>query len=155
MLKGSILAYFSKKLRNQPLIFRVLGRKTRIVWKFLRNLWNYLMKKQWKSWILTSFGRLLPKIEPSEITSLFYNNFLRFRGGGVGVFPLGYATEWCSFLSMKQESKNSLEDDKNLTTISAEAFVMGERRLNAAMRILFRRLKVIIFWVWTLWVKAT
>ena len=31
---------------------------------------------------LTILEKLLLKIEPSEITSFFYNNFFRFGGGG-------------------------------------------------------------------------
>ena len=34
--------------------------------------------------------KLLPKAEPSEITSFFYNNFF-FGFGGISLFPLGYA----------------------------------------------------------------
>ena len=37
---------------------------------------------------------LMLKIEPSEITSFFYNNFFQFRGWNVpGVPPPGYATD--------------------------------------------------------------
>ena len=32
------------------------------------------------------------KIEPTEITSFFYNKFFNFGGGTFPVFPPGYAT---------------------------------------------------------------
>ena len=40
-----------------------------------------------------SFENLLLKIELSEITPFFYNNFFGFRGGGISPLPPGYALD--------------------------------------------------------------
>ena len=76
--------YFSllfKKIKNPALHFRGFGRKTQSVREILRNFWKLLMTIQYKNWILLySCENLLLKIEPSEITSFFYNNF---SGSGV------------------------------------------------------------------------
>ena len=44
------------------------------------------------------FENLLLKIEPSEITPVFYNNFFGF-GGGISPFPPGYALAYIYKLS--------------------------------------------------------
>ena len=51
---------------------------------------------------------MLLKIEPSEITPFFYNNFFRFRGG-FSPFPIGYAQEKFSVGSKIRKRKGLCE----------------------------------------------
>ena len=85
---------FQKNLTNHSLIFCAFGRKTQIVGKF----WEFLMKILLKNWIfilflifilffILFFENLLLKIEPSEITPVFYNNSFGFGGGEFPPFP--------------------------------------------------------------------
>ena len=55
-------------------------------WEFWENFESIWWKLNRKIEFLIFLGKLLLKIEPSEITSFFYNNFFHF--GGVGTFPM-------------------------------------------------------------------
>ena len=85
--KCIILAYFSNKLTNYALLFSAFGRKTQIVGKFSENFeifwWKFYRKIKFFIFIFYFyFENLLLKIEFSEITPFFYNNFFGFGGGG-------------------------------------------------------------------------
>ena len=54
---------FWKKFRNHALNFGAVGRKPQLFWENLRKFWNFLMKIQWKNWILSIFENLLLKIK--------------------------------------------------------------------------------------------
>ena len=85
------LHIFQKKLTNHSLIFCPFGRKTQIVGKFWENFENFRCKFYWKIeflFFILFFENVLLKIEPSEITPVFYNNFFGFGGGGISPFPL-------------------------------------------------------------------
>ena len=73
---------FQKNSTSHALIFCAFGPKTQIVGKFS-------MKILLKNWIFNFIFRknLLLKIEPSEITPVFYNNFFGFGGGGISPLP--------------------------------------------------------------------
>ena len=57
LLKCIMLAYFHKNLTNHLLLFRAIGRKILIVWKFFRKLWKFLQKIQAKNWIFSEFWK--------------------------------------------------------------------------------------------------
>ena len=85
-----VLAYLSKNLTNHALIFCAFGRKTQIVVKFWENFeifWYKFLRKMEILFFLflffIFFDNLLLKIELSEITPFFYNNFFGFGGGGI------------------------------------------------------------------------
>ena len=83
-----IFAYFAKKLQNHALNFRSFGRKTHWLGKFSENFENFWWNIN-KNWIFIYFcENLLLKIETSEITSFFYNNFFRFWGVFEPPYPL-------------------------------------------------------------------
>ena len=80
--KCFILAYFSRFNKPMRLFFAVWTKNTNC-WEILRKFWKFLMTIQLKNCILLWFlENLLLKIEPSEITPFFYNNFFGFGGGG-------------------------------------------------------------------------
>ena len=94
LLKCIISAYFSNKLTISALGFCAFGRKTHIVRKFWDNFeifwWKFYRKIEFfifYFYYLFFFENLLLKIELSEITPFFYNNFFRFREGGFPPFP--------------------------------------------------------------------
>ena len=84
-----VLAYFSINLTNPALIFRVFGRKTQFVGNFeqILKIFDENSMEKWNFYFIFIFiqDNLLLKIEPSEITPFFFNNFFGFGGGG---FPL-------------------------------------------------------------------
>ena len=54
---------------------------------------------------------LLLKIEPSEITPVFYNNFFRFGGGEFSPrSPPGYATAFCKLIQSWKKDTNLNKD---------------------------------------------
>ena len=79
------MLYFSIffKRCNKPMrSFFAVWTKNTNCWDILRKFWKFLMKIQLKNWILLWFlENLLLKIEPSEITQFYYNNFFGFGGG--------------------------------------------------------------------------
>ena len=86
-LKCITLAYFQKNLTNPVLLFRAFGRKILIVGKFWENFENFWWKFNRKIEFLASCGKVVVKIEPSEITPFFYSNFFDFGGGGTFRVP--------------------------------------------------------------------
>ena len=89
-----ILAYFSNMLTNYAFIFCAFGRKTQIVGKFSENFeifWSKFYRKIEFFNFFYFFENLLLKIELSEITPNFYNNFFRFWGVGEFSPPPGFA----------------------------------------------------------------
>ena len=76
--KMPYLSIFFKKSTNHALIFCAFGRKT-IYWKFWENFW-WKFNRKMNFYFIFILENLLLKIEPSEITPLFYNNFFGFRG---------------------------------------------------------------------------
>ena len=71
---------FCKKISKPRGQFLRVWTKNTIVWEILRNFW-------WKfngkiEFFSIFWENLLLKIETSEITSFFYDNFFRFGGGG-------------------------------------------------------------------------
>ena len=101
------LLIFQKNLTNHSFIFCAFGQKTQIVGKFWENFENFWWKFYWKIeflfYFILFFENLLLKIEPSEITPVFYTSFLvlfpseitpgRSLGGKgeIPPFPPGYA----------------------------------------------------------------
>ena len=80
---------FCKKISKPCGKFSRVWTKNTIVWEILRKFWKFLMKIQWKNWIISIFlQNLLLKIETSEITSFLYNNFFRFGVRGFNPPPL-------------------------------------------------------------------
>ena len=79
--KCCIFAYFAKKFQNHALNFRAFGRKTQLFGEIFDK--NSMKKLNFYLFL----GKFVAKIETSEMTSFFYNNFFRF-GGGVQP-PLG------------------------------------------------------------------
>ena len=82
---------FSKNINKPRVNFFAFGRKTQILWKFRENFeifwWTSIEKLNFLFIYLFFyfFENLLLKIELSEITPFFYNNFFGFGGGD---FPL-------------------------------------------------------------------
>ena len=78
---------FFKKFNKPFVTFLRVWTKNANCWEILRTFWKSLMKILLKNWIfilffILFFENLLLKIEPSEITPVFYNNFFGFGGGG-------------------------------------------------------------------------
>ena len=67
---------------------KLLGNFEKIL-KFFNE--NSLEKLNFLFLFFIFFENLLLKIELSEITPFFYNNFFGFGGGGISPFPPGYA----------------------------------------------------------------
>ena len=91
--KCIILAYFTQNFTNPALIFRAFGRKTnclKILAKILDE--NSIKKLTFKLFL----KKLMLKIEPSEITSFFYNIFFQFRGWTRFRCP-PWLRHWCPF----------------------------------------------------------
>ena len=82
-----ILSYFSENLTNSALIFRAFWRKTKIVWKFWENFEIFDKNSIGKLNLNDFLESFLLKIEPSEITSFFDNNFFHFEEGDVSCRP--------------------------------------------------------------------
>ena len=81
--KMHYFSIFFKKVNKPMRSFFAVWTKNTNCWEILRKFWKFLMKIQLKNWILLWFlENLLLKIEPSEITPFFYNNFFGFEGGG-------------------------------------------------------------------------
>ena len=84
--KSTLFLHISlKELTNNVLIFCAFWTKNANCWEILRKFWKFLMKILLKYWIfilILFFENFLVKIEPSEITPVFYNNFF-----GLGDFP--------------------------------------------------------------------
>ena len=74
---------FFKKFKNHAFIFDAFGQKTQIVGKFSENFENSIEKLHF----LLYLENLLLKIEPSEITPCFYNNFFGFWRGEFPPLP--------------------------------------------------------------------
>ena len=86
--KCCIFAYFAKKFKNHAVNFCAFGRKTQLFGKFWEIFEIFWWKFNGKIEFFSIFWEnLLLKIETSEITSFFYNNFFRFGGGGVQTPP--------------------------------------------------------------------
>ena len=78
------LDIFQKNFNKPSVNFCAFGRKTQIVGKFLKKCWKFSKKILLKNWIfILFFENFLLKIEPPEITPVFYNNFVFGFGGGV------------------------------------------------------------------------
>ena len=84
--KMHYFSIFFKRLTNHALNFCAFGRKTQIVGKFWENFENFWWKfyRKLHFYFIFILENLLVKIEPSEITPFFYNNFSVW----VGEFPL-------------------------------------------------------------------
>ena len=82
--KWIILAYLSKKLKKHAFIIRCLEEKYKVS-KCLGNFWRTL---NWKIEIELFLAKFLPKIEPSEIRSFFYNRISPFLRGTFRKSPL-------------------------------------------------------------------
>ena len=80
--KGIILAYVSKHLTSQVLNFCAFGRKSLILGNFEKFWWKFHRKIEFLFYIYFYFGKFVTKMESSEITPFFYNNFFGFVGGG-------------------------------------------------------------------------
>ena len=74
--------YFS--IRNSEKILKIFNENS------IENL-NFYFIFIFILFFILFFENLLLKIEPSEITPVFYNSFFRFRGGDFPPFPPGYA----------------------------------------------------------------
>ena len=86
-----ILAYFSKDLTTHALIFRVFGRKT-IAWEILEKILKIFDENSKEKLDFYLFlGKLLLKLEHSEIISFLYNIFFQLRGVEPP-YPSAYAT---------------------------------------------------------------
>ena len=100
---AQFLAYFSKNLTNHALIFCAFGRKTHMLGnseKILKVFDETSIEKLNIYFIcICSLENLLLKIEPSEITPFFCNNFFGFGGGRI--FPLPPATPLTSWQILK------------------------------------------------------
>ena len=69
--KGSIFAYFAKKFQNPALNLRAFGRKNTIGCGRVEKIFEENSIEKLNFYIV--LGIFLLKIEPSEITSFFYN----------------------------------------------------------------------------------
>ena len=78
LLNMHYFSLFFKKFQNYALHFCAFGRKTQFVGKFEKILKIFDENSIEKLHFYLFLGKLLLKIEPSEITSVFYNNFFRF-----------------------------------------------------------------------------
>ena len=82
-LKTLYFSIFFKRFNKPMRSFFAVWTKNTNCCEILRKFWKFLMKIQLKNWILLWYlENLLLKIEPSEITQFFYNNFFGFGGGG-------------------------------------------------------------------------
>ena len=110
--KMHYFSLFFNKFQNNAFNFCVFGRKTQFGWEiFEKLLKKFLMKIQYKNGIFIYFReKLLLKIEPSEITPFFYNNFFRLGGGWTPPNPPAYATLYK--YPLKESSRNSNERNK-------------------------------------------
>ena len=87
---------FFKYVNKLCVHFLSVWTKNSNCWEILGKFWNFLIKMLRKIeffifFIFIFFKNLLLKIELSEITPFFYNNFFGFGGGGISPLPLGYA----------------------------------------------------------------
>ena len=90
LLKCIIFAYFSKNFNKRCVNFLRVWTKNANCWEILR---KFSMKFLLKNWIfilflIIFFENLLLKIEPSEITPVFYNNIFGFGEGISLLSPL-------------------------------------------------------------------
>ena len=92
--KMPYLCLFYTKFYKPCVNFSRVGTKNTTWWKSFEKILKILEKNSIEKLTFRLFlERLMLKIEPSEITSFFYNNFFQFRGWNVpGVPPPGYAT---------------------------------------------------------------
>ena len=89
--KCIIVAYFSKYLTKNELILARLDEKRKLVGNFEKIFDKNLIEKlNFYFVFILIMEILLLKIEPSEITPFFYNNF-SVSGKGISPFPPGYA----------------------------------------------------------------
>ena len=91
--KCIILAYFSENLTNHALIFRAFGRKTQIDRKFWENFEIFDQNSIEKLDFFIIFGKFVTKNRDFGNNTIFQQQFLRFRGGGISPFPPGYALD--------------------------------------------------------------
>ena len=80
--KCLILAYSQQNFKNPALIFARLDEKYKVLGNFEKILKFFDINSLEKLNFYLCLEKLLLKIEPSEITSFFYNNFFNFGGGG-------------------------------------------------------------------------
>ena len=107
-------------------------------WEILRKFWKFLMKILLKNgifilFLILFFENLLLKIEPSEITPVFYNNFFGFGGGGFPPSP--WLLPWSKGLSPNGVYMKMLRDSEMLPSPSQNShgaavnlFIIGQFR---------------------------
>ena len=93
--KCIVLAYFSENLRKPQVNFLHVWTNNTNCCENLRKLWNFWWKfyRKIEFFIVIFFENLLLKIEPLEITPVFYNNFFGF-GGGWRIPPVPWLRPW-------------------------------------------------------------
>ena len=101
-LKMHYFCIFLKNSNKSFVNFLGVWTKNPNFWEILRKFWKFLMKILLKNWIfilffILFFENLLLKIEPSEITPVFYNNF-SVSGGNFPPFP-PWLRPWLSGIS--------------------------------------------------------
>ena len=118
---------FCKKNQNHAVNFCAFGQKTQMFGKFWEIFENFWWKFNGKIEFFSIFWEnLLLKIETSEITSFFYNNFFPVRGGGFNPPPSN--TPSCVLHWSKlniPESRINFPIENLLQTLELGAFIAG------------------------------
>ena len=94
LLKIRYFSIFFKRFNKPCVNFLRVWPKTQSVGKFWENFENFWWKfyRKIEFFIFIFLENLLLKIEPSEITPFFFNNFFGFGGGGEFPPPFPLAT---------------------------------------------------------------
>ena len=95
LLKMHYFCIFFQKFNKPLLNFLRVWTKNANCWAILRKFCKFLMIILFNNWMFILFlfsfffyfSKLLLKLEPSDITPVFYNNFFGFGGGEFPPFP--------------------------------------------------------------------
>ena len=110
--KSIIFARFTQNFIHPASIFSRVWRKTKIVGKFLRKFENFWWKFNRKIDFKLFLEKMLLKIEPSEITSFFYDIFSISEGGRSRRSP--WLRHWLFSLKVKIPFRNLRFKDRFL-----------------------------------------